>query len=147
MGVSPPGWYDIEPLVKSCLKNISEDRGVEVSVRLPQAEVYADPMLGKVFCNIISNAFNHAEGMTKLSVYAKESDEGLLIFFEDNGEGVSDDKKELIFKAGVGRNHGYGLFLVREVLEITGINIKETGIFKKGACFEVIVPPDCYRLY
>lgn len=147
MGVSPPGWYDIEPLVKSCLKNISEDRGIEVSVRLPKIEVYADPMLGKVFCNIISNAFNHAEGMTELSVSAKESDEGLLIFFKDNGEGVSDDKKEIIFKAGVGKNHGYGLFLVREVLEITGISIKETGTFKKGACFEIKVPPDCYRLY
>jgi hypothetical protein len=38
------------------------------------------------------------------------------------------------------------MFLSREILSITGINIKETGIPGEGARFEIIVPKGTYRL-
>jgi hypothetical protein len=38
------------------------------------------------------------------------------------------------------------MFLSREILSITGITIKETGIPGEGAVFEIFVPNGMYRL-
>ena len=38
-----------------------------------------------------------------------------------------------------------GLFLVREILAITGITITETGTYGSGARFEIVVPKTGYR--
>ena len=40
---------------------------------------------------------------------------------------------------------GMELFLVREILSITGITISETGKYGEGACFEIFVPKRDYR--
>jgi signal transduction histidine kinase len=53
--------------------------------------------------------------------------------------------KERIFERGVGENTGLGLFLIREILAITGITIIETGIPGKGARFEMTVPAGAWR--
>jgi len=53
--------------------------------------------------------------------------------------------KEKIFNRGVGKNTGLGLFLVREILSITGITIRECGVEGKGARFEIAVPKGAYR--
>jgi signal transduction histidine kinase len=53
---------------------------------------------------------------------------------------VSPDEKEKIFSYGFGKNTGLGLFLSREILSITGITIKETGEYQKGARFEITCP-------
>ena len=44
------------------------------------------------------------------------------------------------------KNTGLGLFLVREILSITGIKIRETGVPGKGARFEILVPEGGYRI-
>jgi len=49
-------------------------------------------------------------------------------------------EKERIFSPGYGRHTGYGLFLVREILGITGATIRETGQEGKGAVFEITIP-------
>ena len=40
------------------------------------------------------------------------------------GEGIAMDEKEKIFAYGFGKNIGLGLFLFREILNITGITLK-----------------------
>ncbi len=55
-------------------------------------------------------------------------------------------EKETIFEKGHGKNTGLGLFLVREILSITCIEIRETGTPGAGARFEIVVPKDSYRL-
>jgi sensor histidine kinase regulating citrate/malate metabolism len=41
-----------------------------------------------------------------------------------NGVGIQLDEKQKIFEKGYGQNTGFGLFLAREILAITGINTK-----------------------
>jgi signal transduction histidine kinase len=55
------------------------------------------------------------------------------------------DLKEKIFDKGYGKHTGFGLFLAREILAITGITIHETGLYGKGARFEIKVPKGKYR--
>jgi K+-sensing histidine kinase KdpD len=38
------------------------------------------------------------------------------------------------------KHTGFGLYLMREILDITGITITETGEPGKGARFEMVVP-------
>ncbi|PWR73072.1 HAMP domain-containing histidine kinase [Methanospirillum lacunae] len=52
---------------------------------------------------------------------------------EDNGIGIGQDKKDRIFRKGVGHNICLGLFLTREILDITGLSINETGREGDGA--------------
>jgi len=51
-----------------------------------------------------------------------------------------EDMKERIFRKGVGKNTGLGLFLTREILDITGLSITETGNEGEGARFEIAIP-------
>ena len=70
----------------------------------------------------------------------------LIVVWEDNGVSVADNEKERIFEMGFGKNTGFGLFLVREILSLTGITIKEIGEPGKGARFEIMVPKGMYRI-
>lgn len=68
-----------------------------------------------------------------------------IITIEDDGVGISASMKEKIFDRGCGKNGGFGLFLVREILGITGMSIRETGIPGMGARFDIRVPAGGYR--
>ncbi|MDD1718070.1 MAG: ATP-binding protein, partial [Methanoregulaceae archaeon] len=69
----------------------------------------------------------------------------LTVTVSDNGTGVPDGEKEKIFRRGYGKATGLGLFLAREILSITGMTIRETGIPGAGARFEIMVPPGMFR--
>ncbi|MEI7434508.1 MAG: hypothetical protein WCJ93_09690 [Methanomicrobiales archaeon] len=56
-----------------------------------------------------------------------------------------EDEKEKIFERGYGKNTGLGLALSREILDITGITITETGVPGKGARFEMLVTKGAWR--
>jgi signal transduction histidine kinase len=83
--------------------------------------------------------------VNEIRITAYESGSGLMIIWEDNGTGVSMDDKERIFEREFGKNTGIGLFLAREILSLTGISIKETGVFGTGARFEIFVPKGGWR--
>ena len=107
--------------------------------------VYADPMLEKVFFNLLDNSVRHGQRVTAIRVASLQSGTSLTIVWEDNGVGIPPDEKEKIFERGFGKNTGLGLFLVREILAISGITIRETGTEGQGARFEILVPVGEYR--
>jgi signal transduction histidine kinase len=103
-------------------------------------EVFADPMITKVFFNIGSNVNRHAQA-SNLFITTREENGLLLLSFADDGIGIG--KKDRLFTRG--SSFGYGLFLSKEILAITGISIKEVGIPGKGATFEMTFPQDRFR--
>ena len=109
-------------------------RNVKVQVDCDGLEVFADPLLEKVFYNLIDNAVKHGqEGLAMIRISFQETDEGLIIVVEDNGTGIPPEIKKHLFERGVGKHTGLGLYLVREILSITGITIRESGEPGKGA--------------
>lgn len=118
-------------------------------VRMPEAfhhlEVFSNPMLPKVFMNLVDNSVRHGVCATDLWIECAEDPAGLIIAFNDNGVGIPSADKERIFNRGYGKNTGLGLFLVREVLKFTNISIIENGSEGQGARFELKVPPGSYR--
>jgi signal transduction histidine kinase len=109
-------------------------------------ELYADPLISRVFYNLLINSIKHGDHhLTKIRLYTLVSGESLTLVYEDNGKGIPADEKEKIFEFGYGRGSGFGLFLIRELLGYTGIPITETGESGKGAKFEIVVPKGKFR--
>lgn len=141
LGVNAAGWQKIDPL-------LFRTRPPEiqlVTTNLSGLEIFADPMLTKVFENLFDNAIRHGERVTGIRVSFQKTPAGLVLVWEDDGVGIPADEKERIFERGFGKNTGLGLFLAREILDITGITITESGEQGKGARFEITVPEGMYR--
>jgi PAS domain S-box-containing protein len=145
MGVNAPTWQMVQEIVSWTIQPLSVGT-VKVSIDCPDLEVYADPMFEKVFYNLVENALRYGgESLSQIHISSTTTTGGLIISVEDDGAGIPEGDKERIFERGFGKNTGFGLFLSREILGITGMTITETGIFGKGARFEILVPEGIYR--
>lgn len=144
MGMQKPGWVEI---------NKAFDRGVaglalgDVAVErhVDGLEIYADVMLDKVFHNLVDNSIRHGDRITKVRLSSVPEGTDLLVVFEDDGSGVIDREKELIFEPGHGKHTGFGLYLTRAILGLTGITIIENGVADQGARFVMRVPAGKFR--
>ncbi|PKL56058.1 MAG: histidine kinase [Methanomicrobiales archaeon HGW-Methanomicrobiales-6] len=139
LGVRTPRWSPIEPLVTAAAKTLRVT-GIRVTTELNGLSIYADPLLSSVFYNLLENAMRHGGTVTEVRVTVVPDGGGARIVWEDNGVGVPAEHKEQIFERGFGSHTGLGLFLVKEVLSITGITISENGTPGAGARFELAVP-------
>ncbi|MDD5013086.1 MAG: PAS domain S-box protein [Candidatus Pacebacteria bacterium] len=140
VGIGKPRWVNVSELV-----SITDNEKISLVNHCHHGLlVFADPMIEKIFLNLMDNTLRHSSKATEVHVYHEISENGLIIIWEDNGIGISRDKKEKIFSRGYGRNTGLGLFLIREVLMMTNITIRENGNLGKGARFEIFVPNSNY---
>ena len=145
MGVKMPEWQNVHRCVDLAKANLALS-GIVVKTDGLSLEVFADLLLVRVFYNMIDNALRYGgEKMTTIRVSSLESDHGLIIILEDDGIGIPADQKEAVFNRGYFKHMGFGLFLSREILAITGITIAENGVPGKGARFEITVPKGGYR--
>jgi signal transduction histidine kinase len=146
IGAGTPVWQDLETVLNNTEKGIIPGQ-VTLIYDLPtRTEVFADPMLAKVFFNLLDNSIRHGQRVTEIQVSSHSSGENLVVVWEDNGIGIAKNEKVRIFERGYGKNTGLGMFLVREILSLTGITITETGKQGTGARFEMMVPEGAYRI-
>ena len=136
-------WQSVGAIIETVSQKISIPVTVDPSVG--QLEIYADMMLPKVFSNLFQNTEQHGEdaGMITVSCYQDKS-AGILVI-EDDGIGLPDDMKNLIFDYNIEEETGLGLFFSSEILKITGISIDETGTPGEGARFELHMPAGVWR--
>ena len=110
------------------------------------SEILADPMLPRVFQNLVENTMRYGDKPAVVNVHCEPDGSDLLIIFEDKGKGIPFAEKEKIFEKGYGRGSGMGLFLIKDILGISGITIIENGVPGKGVRFEIRVPPGRFRI-
>lgn len=144
LGTRAPGYQDLGECVARAAEGLGL-LGLTLVTETAGFEVYADPMLEKVFYNLLENAVRHAGPAPKVRVHCRHQGGSLAIVVEDDGPGIPADEKEKIFLRGFGKNTGLGLFLAREILAMTGITIRETGEAGGGARFEILVPEGGWR--
>ncbi|WP_292490541.1 PAS domain S-box protein [Methanoculleus sp. 10] len=144
LGARSPRWFPVEPLVSAAAQALRQTR-IRIITDLNEVSVYADPLLSTVFYNLLENALRHGKTVTTVRVTAVSDGGGARIVWEDNGVGIPAEHKERIFERGFGSHTGLGLFLVQEILSITGMSIRETGTPGEGARFEILVPEGCAR--
>lgn len=110
-------------------------------------EIFADPLLEKVFQRLFENSVRHGDHVTLIRAWYTVTPGGATIFFEDDGVGIQPGRKEQIFLPGDGPHASTrSIVFVREIFDITGITIKETGEPGNGARFEMTVPMGMYRV-
>ena len=146
VGVNTPVWQEVHKLVETAGKEVPLGN-VKVKNDIPGgSEVFADPLIIKVFYNLMDNAMRYGEKITTIEFALEKRENDYILVCEDDGSGIPVDDKEKIFEKGYGKNTGLGLFLSREILAITGITISETGEVGKGARFEMAVPNLAWRM-
>jgi PAS domain S-box-containing protein len=145
IGTDMPVWQNIDE-VASRAKKQADLKNVIVKSSSGSLEVYADPMLEKVFYNLFDNAMMYGgPGLSGITISSRQSGTETIIVVEDDGSGISQEDKARLFEHGFGKNTGLGLFLSREILAITGIKIRETSEPGRGARFEICVPAGNFR--
>jgi PAS domain S-box-containing protein len=146
MGFKPPVWQDLRKLVARAAAALPFQE-MRLETNLPNVGIFADPLLEKVFYNLLDNALRYGgSGMTKICVSVLPDDPDLLVVIEDDGAGIPCTGRKRLFERGYGDNTGLGLFLAKEILAITGLGIQETGTGGSGARFEIRVPAGKFRL-
>ncbi len=144
LGSDLPSWHDLDSIVQSFLPVLQKE-GITVEHSVKGFRVYADPLLERVFSNLFDNSIRHGGKVTKIRIVANIRGPHLVLSYEDDGIGIPADQKKRVFEKGVGSNTGLGLFLISEILAITGIMISETGEPGKGVHFELLVPEGGYE--
>ena len=144
LGVQAPRWQDLAEMFLSAASQLPLG-GIGVDVHVSGLEVYADPLIEKVFYNLVENSLRHGDHVTTIVLSTRETPEGEVVTYRDNGAGIVAGDKGKLFQRGFGKHTGLGLFLSREILSITGISITENGEPGEGVRFEITVPKGVYR--
>lgn len=141
IGIKAPRWENVAHIVTTVSKNV-ELSALDIICTTGDLEIFTDNLFEKVVFNLMENSLRHGFNVSSMEVaWTPAAGGGGILTFADDGVGVPDGTKEQIFKKGFGSNTGYGLYLIREILELTGITIKETGTVGKGATFSLGIPP------
>lgn len=145
IGVKKPVWIDVREIFLRIYDENSHFHKYRAVPPEEDIEIYADSMFERVIYNLMDNTLKHAEKATFIRLsFSHENGTGYLIY-EDDGAGISEDEKEKIFYHTYGKNTGLGLFLTREILNITDIDIVEEGKSGEGVSFRMTIPPGRWR--
>jgi len=144
-GIESSGWQNVHRVIESSREEIIPGDMVIENMIPDDLEIYADPIIRKVFSTLIENALRHGGHLKRVWFSCSVSDTSMVITCEDDGIGIPAEEKQQIFDHGYGKHTGIGLFLAAEILSITGISIRETGTEGKGAKFEIIIPAGKFR--
>jgi signal transduction histidine kinase len=101
----------------------------------------ADSLLRQLFYNLLDNSSKHGVKATRVSLRFSKSEDGVKLYYEDNGVGISDENKLRLFTEGftTGNGSGLGLRLAKKMVDVYGWSIAETGIAGHGVRFEISI--------
>lgn len=145
IGVHGSTWQNLEEIIHMSMEIPFDDK-ISLHIEPMNISILADPLLQKVFYNLVENSLKHGgEGGRIISISFSQQGENGRILYTDKGKGIRIEDKEHIFEKGFGSGSGLGLFLIKEILAISSMTIRETGVPGDGVRFEIIIPPDQFR--
>ncbi|PKL69500.1 MAG: hypothetical protein CVV30_08070 [Methanomicrobiales archaeon HGW-Methanomicrobiales-1] len=144
IGAQAPKWQILADIIDSATQQL-KPLEVKIAVKVNRVEIFADPLVGKVFYNLMENSLRHGNHVTSMDFSVQETGDSLTVIYCDDGAGIAAEDKKRIFLKGFGKHTGLGLFLSKEILSMTGITILENGEPGKGVRFEIIVPKGMWR--
>lgn len=120
----------------------------EVSVRcsdVPEVAVQADDLIDRVFDNLLTNAIDHNDAPSpQITIEAERREDLVTVRVADNGPGIPPARKSSVFEKGEhgikSDGTGFGLYLVRDVVESYGGDIRVRDNDPQGTVFEFDLP-------
>jgi len=141
---------DLNEILQQSLASVNIPATFKVAVpkRLPVMMGDKTVML-QVFNNLIDNAVHYNDKEAGLlQIDYKESEGRIILSFSDNGVRIPDEKKASIFELAVQLqktrygNHGLGLSIIQQLIEVAGGRIWCEDSMQGGTCFWVDLPND-----
>jgi signal transduction histidine kinase len=139
----------IDELIEQSLNLVNNELKYKVEIVKnlnSQAQVLGFPQkLLQVFINILVNASHAIENRGLISITSSISEAEVIVIFEDNGSGISQDNLKSIFDPffttkPVGKGTGLGLHIVRAIIENHQGRINVSSILGTGSKFEIYLP-------
>jgi PAS domain S-box-containing protein len=142
LGSKRLAYVDVEKAFKEAISAFPGLETVKVTNDCNGLSVRADSLLVQLFYNLIDNSLKHGEKLTKIKVHCADYGDQLNLIYEDDGVGIPRKTKLRLFSEGftTGKGSGYGLYLIRRMMEIYGWAIQETGESGIGARFVITIP-------
>lgn len=147
---------DIGQVLKDIQSHYSDLHGRSIVINYLRDigyRVMANELLYDLFSNLVGNSIKHSNGSIIIDISVKRSRENdrdyYTIAIEDNGHGIKDDLKPVIFDRKLigdirSKGSGIGLFLVKTLVECYHGNVwvedRVPGDYTKGARFMVMLP-------
>ena len=138
-----PIWQSLTGLTKQLMQEM--DSLIQITVDIKPVGILADPLMYKVLYNIAENSIRHGENATSIRFVSYFEENSFILVMADNGKGIIQEEKSKILLPGFGKNSGMGLAFSKDILNYSGIDIRETGTVGSGARFEIIFPPGAWR--
>ena len=126
-------------------KNLFAEKNIEMAKKIEEnIYIIGDKiMIERLFDNLLNNAMKFTRDKIIVKLYSK--DEKCVLEVEDNGIGISEKDKELIWKRfyqvndsrnkKINKGFGLGLFLVSKIIEQHGAAIDVEGNLNEGTRF------------
>jgi len=146
-------------VLEEAIKFVQNSRSSnDINIRISSSEkkiiTRANEFLIDVFDNLLINAVNYNENpkkevLIKISRKSKENIKYIKFEFIDNGIGISDKRKEVIFQEGFSKEKGskgmgFGLTLVKKIIESykgeIWIEDRVKGDYSHGSNFVFLIP-------
>lgn len=144
-GIISPRWQELRESFDTA-SHLLLDQTVTFRADVDAVEIYADPLLPRVFYTLLENSLKNGNSRSSGLHFSVRRENGdLLISYEDDGYWIPAEDKEKIFDAGYDTGQIRGLYLIRELLGFTGITIREIGTPGVGIFFEIRVPAGKFR--
>lgn len=142
LGVEELVEVDVEKEIDEAAKMFS-GLTFEIVNKCKGLTVVADSFLRQLVYNLIDNTRKYGK-TTKVAKlhYEKTDEDNLLLIYEDDGVGIPSENKPKLFSQGfsTGGSTGFGLFLIKKMVEVYGWNIQEKGTPNEGARFVITIP-------
>lgn len=146
---------DVNQVVDQVLHNMKiqlEQRGGQfiTDLKAMHTLVQADKIhLTNVVFNLVDNALKYTEKIPLIKVGTRNESDGVVVYVEDNGIGISKENQKKIFdklyRVPTGNIHnvkgfGLGLSYVKAIIDKHNGWIKVKSELNKGSRFEILIP-------
>ena len=155
LGVDTLTYINLQQAFNDSIRFFSNQELPAISNNCDGLMVLADSLLTQLFYNLIGNSIKHGKRLTSITLsFEKANDETLTLIYKDDGIGISEENKSKLFTMGFSTagSTGYGLYLIRKMVEVYGWRIHEDGEPEKGAKFIMKIPTknlnghNCFRI-
>jgi signal transduction histidine kinase len=130
---------DVVSVIRTELRKLDAvDPDTEMTLEAPDsAHVIGGDLLERVFINLVENAIEHGPAGTEIDISVTRADEWVYVRVSDDGPGIPEDVRGELFTPPRRGDHGYGLFLTKNLVELYGGRIALESTGPEGSTFLV----------
>lgn len=139
-------YVNVEKYFAEALSLVTDFKDIDIKCECDGLEVFADSLLRQLLYNLMDNTLKYGKKTKSIKLYCEKEENLLLLIYKDDGEGISDDVRSHLFEKGFGKGSGFGLYMIKRIIETYGWSIEENGKLGDGAKFTIKIPENKFRL-